>query len=105
MATTLAEGLKHKTQNMVTSQAPKDKKTIDLEQDTVEGITQTPMTTDHGVRISTPDNWLKAVDDRQTGPSLLEDQIAREKVCGRSLREQLVQQTYLTSVLDPPLRP
>ncbi|PLB40327.1 catalase catA [Aspergillus candidus] len=80
MATALAEGLKHKTQNVVTSQAPKDKKTIDLENDTVEGHTQTPMTTDHGVRVTNPDNWLKAVDDRQTGPSLLEDQIAREKI-------------------------
>lgn len=89
MATALAEGLKHKTQNVVTSQAPKDKKTIDLEHDTVEGHTQTPMTTDHGVRVTNPDNWLKAVDDRQTGPSLLEDQIAREKVSGNPFREQL----------------
>ncbi|GBE78047.1 catalase [Sparassis latifolia] len=38
------------------------------------------LTTDHGVFVSDTDNWLKVTDGEGTGPSLLEDQIAREKI-------------------------
>jgi catalase len=41
---------------------------------------KTKFTTDHGVPVSDTDHWLKVVNDRTSGPSLLEDQIAREKV-------------------------
>ncbi|TGZ83526.1 catalase-domain-containing protein [Ascodesmis nigricans] len=39
------------------------------------------MTTDHGVKVHDTDHWLKAIDPTgRAGPSLLEDQIAREKI-------------------------
>lgn len=58
-----------------------DPKLADLQKDTVELDNKKHMTTDYGIKISNPDNWLRVVDDKYTGPSLLEDQIAREKVC------------------------
>ena len=49
--------------------------------------TSNRMTTDHGVKIQDTDHWLRVVSEKQQGPSLLEDQIAREKVhrCGSLL--------------------
>ncbi|KAG2414948.1 catalase A [Aspergillus terreus] len=79
MATTLAQGLQ-KAQQKVQDVSSKDKKVVDLEPDTVNVHTDQPMTTDHGVRISNTDNWLRAVDNQHSGPSMLEDQIAREKI-------------------------
>lgn len=39
------------------------------------------MTTDHGTKVQDTDHWLKAIDaNGRVGPSLLEDQIAREKI-------------------------
>lgn len=58
-----------------------DKKIKDLQRDTVDVHAPATITTDHGTKVSNTDNWLRAVDDHRTGPSLLEDQIAREKVC------------------------
>lgn len=57
-----------------------DGKHADLQKDTVDVYAKQHMTTDHGVKISNPDQWLRVVDEKKTGPSLLEDQIAREKV-------------------------
>ena len=57
-----------------------DKKLMDLARDTADIHIPTPFTTDHGTRVSNTDNWLRVVDHSQTGPSLIEDQIAREKV-------------------------
>ncbi|THH23105.1 hypothetical protein EUX98_g8072 [Antrodiella citrinella] len=37
-------------------------------------------TTDHGVPVRDTDNWLRVTDGVGTGPSLLEDQISREKI-------------------------
>ncbi|KAI1797596.1 catalase [Ganoderma leucocontextum] len=51
------------------------KETIDLGKPPRKGIT-----TDHGVYVSDTDNWLTAADGNRPGPSLLEDQIAREKI-------------------------
>ncbi|KAJ5659208.1 hypothetical protein N7507_005659 [Penicillium longicatenatum] len=67
---------------MSTKANPKtaDGKFADMEKDTVDAHTQQHMTTDHGVKISDPDHWLKVASDSNTGPSLLEDQIAREKI-------------------------
>jgi catalase len=39
------------------------------------------LTTDYGVKQSTHDDWLKIATKDQTGPLLLEDPFAREKVC------------------------
>ncbi|OQE80727.1 hypothetical protein PENNAL_c0044G06187 [Penicillium nalgiovense] len=57
-----------------------DGKYADLQKDTVDIQDKQHMTTDHGVRISNPDQWLRIVDEKKTGSSLLEDQIAREKI-------------------------
>lgn len=56
------------------------KKIRDLRQDTHELTASANMTTDHGTAILDTDNWLKATDGDHPGPSLLEDQIAREKI-------------------------
>ncbi|KAJ5985746.1 hypothetical protein N7499_007963 [Penicillium canescens] len=79
MAATITRGLE-KAQQASQSASSKNKKTVDLSHDTVDAHTSKPQTTDHGVRIENPDNWLKVASDRKTGPSLLEDQIAREKI-------------------------
>ena len=54
----------------------------DLKKDTHETSTTATMRTDFGVAISDPDNWLKlaSADSSHGGPSLLEDNIAREKI-------------------------
>lgn len=57
-----------------------DGKFADLQKDTIEVNDKQHMTTDNGVKISNPDQWLRIVDEKNLGPSLLEDQIAREKV-------------------------
>ncbi|PYH42895.1 catalase catA [Aspergillus saccharolyticus JOP 1030-1] len=79
MASIVAGGLE-RAQEAVKSASNKNKKAVDLERDTVDVTTEQRQTTDHGVPISNTDNWLKAVDGDRTGPSLLEDQIAREKI-------------------------
>ncbi|RAH57767.1 catalase A [Aspergillus piperis CBS 112811] len=79
MATVIAEGLE-KAHEAVKTASSKNKKTVDLERDLVDVTTEQRQTTDHGVPISNTDNWLRSVDDHRTGPSLLEDQIAREKI-------------------------
>lgn len=58
-----------------------DGKHADLQKDTVDVNTKQHMTTDYGIKISDPDHWLRVASDSSTGPMLLEDQIAREKVC------------------------
>ncbi|KAF7597341.1 hypothetical protein BBP40_006281 [Aspergillus hancockii] len=80
MANILAGGLQ-KVQEAVQGAASKDKKLVDLAPEThnVQESKQ-PLTTDHGVRVSDTDHWLKSVDGNHTGPMLLEDQIAREKI-------------------------
>ncbi|KAK0443540.1 catalase [Armillaria borealis] len=55
-------------------------KTKCLEDDTITPSVGSGLTTDHGVKISDTDNWLKVSDGVTVGPSLLEDQIAREKI-------------------------
>lgn len=57
-----------------------DTKQADLQKDTVEVNGSQPLTTDYGIKVNNTDNWLRGVDGSTTGPSLLEDQIAREKV-------------------------
>lgn len=57
-----------------------DGKLADMQKDTVEVNGKQNMTTDYGIKISDPDHWLRVASDQNTGPTLLEDQIAREKV-------------------------
>jgi hypothetical protein len=57
-----------------------DGKFADMQKDTVEINGKQHMTTDYGIKISDPDHSLRVASDSSTGPSLLEDQIAREKV-------------------------
>jgi catalase len=67
----------------------------DLTADTVHVTPASGLTTDHGVKVSDTDNWyvwlsmikrrayphrLKVTDGIHAGPSLLEDQISREKI-------------------------
>ncbi|VDB85010.1 unnamed protein product [Peniophora sp. CBMAI 1063] len=56
------------------------KKVNDLSKNTVEATPKTGMTTDHGVPVSNVDDWLKVSNGQNAGPSLLEDQIARERI-------------------------
>lgn len=79
MATTIAGGL-HKAQEVLQNTSSKEKKLVDLERNTANVHTKQALTTDHGVKINDTDHWLRTVDDKYMGPSLLEDQIAREKV-------------------------
>lgn len=59
-----------------------NEKTIEMWPNTVDCQKKgNRMTTDAGVKIQDTDHWLKVVgDDGKNGPSLLEDQIAREKI-------------------------
>ncbi|KAL2002578.1 hypothetical protein VTN02DRAFT_6475 [Thermoascus thermophilus] len=79
MASTIAGGL-HKAEDLVRNATSRDKKLVDLERNTDNIHTKLPLKSDHGVSISNTDNWLKAADYQHTGPSLLEDQFAREKI-------------------------
>lgn len=51
-----------------------------LQANTVEPTHKTPMSTDWGVKQSNDDSWLRINNENQTGPMLLEDGIARQKV-------------------------
>ncbi|EER29949.1 Catalase A, putative [Coccidioides posadasii C735 delta SOWgp] len=75
----IAAGGLHKMKQAVQGMT-EDKKIKDLARDTSDVHAPVTLTTDHGTKVSNTDNWLKAVDDHRTGPSLLEDQIAREKI-------------------------
>lgn len=43
------------------------------------------LTTDYGVKQQNTDDWLKIASEDKTGPMLLEDHAAREKVCFATL--------------------
>ncbi|KAF9448892.1 catalase [Macrolepiota fuliginosa MF-IS2] len=70
-AHTMAQGLSDLTE---------DPKRQDMEQEMINCTSESGLTTDHGVKVSDTDNWLKVSDGQCGGPSLLEDQIAREKI-------------------------
>lgn len=61
----------------------KDAKQRDLEHDVWDPSKADRLTTDYGVKQTTADDWLKVVNDDKTGPALLEDPFARERVCFR----------------------
>ena len=53
----------------------------DLAHNTRDMSSKDRLTTDYGVKQRTHDDWLKVATKDQTGPLLLEDPFAREKVC------------------------
>lgn len=55
-------------------------KISDLRQETKEMTGSGRLTTDYGVKQTTADDWLRVVDKDMTGPMLLEDPFARERV-------------------------
>ncbi|KAL8297339.1 hypothetical protein RB600_002369 [Gaeumannomyces tritici] len=55
-------------------------KIADLGRNTVTPSAQGRMTSDAGTRMPSADDWLRVVSDQHTGPSLLEDQLARERI-------------------------
>lgn len=71
----------NEAQNVWGNTVSSNKKMVDFEGVTTNVHAKQPMTTDHGTRMNNADNWLKTEDWKRTGASLLEDQIARERVC------------------------
>jgi catalase len=79
MSASLLSGI-HQVEQVVRNTVSGDRKAADLSRETAEVNPNTKLTTDYGAPISNTDNWLRLVDAQRTGPSLLEDPIAREKV-------------------------
>ncbi|KAG5303355.1 catalase isozyme A [Histoplasma capsulatum G186AR] len=79
MTSKVAEGLQ-RVKELVENMQPGEQKIADLARDTTDVNGCLPFTTDHGVKVSNTDFWLRLASENQTGPSLLEDQIAREKI-------------------------
>lgn len=52
-----------------------------LAADTKDVNGQWRITSDYGVKQTNTQNWLKVASNEKTGPALLEDPFAREKVC------------------------
>ncbi|KAI0200752.1 catalase [Astrocystis sublimbata] len=69
-----------KVKDMVAGE--KERKIAQLDSYSQSVTTGDRLTTDYGVKQPTaaPDEWLRVVRDGQTGPMLLEDSIAREKI-------------------------
>jgi len=74
----MASAIRSMATTAITS-ATNTAKVTQLQKDTFDLQTSAGLTTDHGVKVSNTDDWLK-VTDGQAGPSLLEDQISREKI-------------------------
>ncbi|KAK3357793.1 catalase-like domain-containing protein [Lasiosphaeria hispida] len=68
----------HKAQSAI--MGSKDDKISDLSQDTKQMSEKGRLTTDYGVKQTTADDWLKVVSEDKTGPMLLEDPFARERI-------------------------
>ncbi|KAF8559350.1 catalase-domain-containing protein [Imleria badia] len=67
----------------LTSATSTTDKVDDLQRDIQRPEADTPLTTDHGVKVSDTDNWLRVIGTgpgKYNGPMLLEDQIGREKI-------------------------
>lgn len=79
MASSIANGMQ-KIVNM-DGAATQNPKLADLAKDTTNyDASQHKMTTDWGNKVSNTDHWLTASSEDLIGPSLLEDNHAREKV-------------------------
>lgn len=79
MASSIADGM-HKIVNMDRA-ASSNPKLADLAKDTTHyDSSKNKMTTDWGNKVSNTDHWQTASTEDHIGPSLLEDNHAREKV-------------------------
>lgn len=74
---TVNKGLDYANSGVAGTQSAKIK---DLERDMRDTHSSQPITTDFGQRVANTENWLKVASDKTTGPHLLEDHIAREKI-------------------------
>lgn len=57
-----------------------DAKLASIQHDIVEPTANDRITSDYGVKQNNTDDWLKVVNGNHTGPHLVEDAFAREKV-------------------------
>ncbi|KAK0747386.1 catalase-like domain-containing protein [Apiosordaria backusii] len=55
-------------------------KVADLQKETKEMTDKARLTTDYGVKQTSADDWLRIVNNDKTGPMLLEDPFARERI-------------------------
>lgn len=78
-------------------------KAAQLDPVTVEPTKDSRITSDFGTKQSNTDNWLRVNSKDQTGPMLLEDSFAREKVIDQ-LSIALLDRCSPVP-LDPPIRP
>jgi hypothetical protein len=85
----MGDGTKAGAQSSLGGSATESKKIKDLSRDMIDVHTKQPITTDFGHKVSNTDNWLKIASDKSTGPHLLEDQQAREKVNATALSPSL----------------
>lgn len=89
----IKESATHKASEVATT----NEKILDMCPNIVNVHQDKTMTTDFGIKINDADHWLKIVGKSGHGPSLLEDQIARERVSpsppGISISECLLMRT------------
>jgi catalase len=77
MTSIISDGLKQAQQALGGEHGAKVKQ---LASDTKEVNEQWRITSDYGVKQTNTENWLRIASDEKTGPMLLEDPFAREKV-------------------------
>lgn len=78
MASNVISAAVDKLQNTMAGE--KGAKTADIERDAVTPSQDTRITTEYGVKQGNTDDWLKATNGETSGPSLIEDHFAREKI-------------------------
>lgn len=79
MASSILANVSEKAKGAVDSQSTK--KVVDLARDTKDVHDKNwRITSDYGVKQNSTDDWLRVASEDKTGPSLLEDPFAREKV-------------------------
>ena len=79
MASSILAGVKETAKNTMSSQ--QSSKINDLSRDTKDVHDKSNrITSDYGVKQTNTDDWLKVASEDKTGPMLLEDPFAREKV-------------------------
>ncbi|KAK6077916.1 catalase [Seiridium cupressi] len=78
MASNLISSAVQKVEDTMAGQ--KGAKSAQLERDSIAPTKDDRITTDFGVKQGNTDDWLKATNGESSGPSLLEDSFAREKI-------------------------
>merc|ERR1712225_147869 len=84
MASSVTDRVKNLGESMADSAKNmfENEKIADLKKNVKDSHSKQHQTTDYGIKVADLDHWLKVVDEEndKVGPSLLEDQIAREKI-------------------------